>query len=106
MKALFDQSPVFGTEIFHADEMTGDFTIETRSDVAPVIDNNKRLATAGDGYGPTRELRRIASIPLNVIALWKEKYGVDVFNRDHNDGVKRLLNDPDWRYLRTSPGRF
>ena len=42
-----------------------------------------------------------------VVALkWKEERGIDVFNRDHWPAVKKLLRDPEWRYLRTSPGRI
>jgi hypothetical protein len=48
------------------------------------------------------ELRLSARIPLTVYYEWKNKFGVDVFNPDHKEGVKRLLNSADYRYLKTT----
>lgn len=105
MARYFGHDPALGmTESFHA--VGDDFAIETRSDVEPIIENNKRLANDGDGFTPSREMRRIASIPLVIAEKWRNELGVDIFNRDHEKKIKRLLNDPDWRFLRTSPGRF
>lgn len=105
MSRFLGHDPAYGlTEAFHSfgDEMA----IETFSDIQPIIDNNKRLANDGDGFSKTREFRRIASIPLVVVEKWLREYGVDVFNKDHQKKVRQLLNDPDNRFLRTSPGRF
>jgi hypothetical protein len=41
-----------------------------------------------------------------VALLWLQRYGVDVYRREHWPAVRRLLNDPDWRYLRTSTRRL
>ena len=43
----------------------------------------------------------VARIPLIIVAKWRHELGVDYFNPDHQDKVDRLLNDPDWRWLRT-----
>jgi hypothetical protein len=45
---------------------------------------------------------RAASIPVVVQYEWLKRYGINVFDSDHEEGVRRLLNDPEWRYLRTS----
>ena len=84
-----------------------DFAVETRQAVAPLLAQNRALASGdrADGYSPSREWRRIATIPIVVQLQWKQQYGVEVWNRDHLPAVKRLLNDPDWRWLRTSTGR-
>lgn len=94
------------TEFFHYDEGKDTVTIETVADVEPVIENNKRLQNDGDGFFPGRNGRRIATIPDNVVLLWMTKYGVNVYDKNHQPAVKRLLNSSDWRYLRTSPGQF
>lgn len=93
-------------EAFHYDEDTQRFAVETRQDVEPILDANKRAQADGDGYTPSREMRHIARIPNVVIEKWINELGVNVFNKDHAPAVRRLLNDPDWRFLRTSPGRF
>jgi hypothetical protein len=104
MRRLIEVQPDGIVEWLHVDELTGEIAIERCQDVEPVIEANKRAQTAGDGFSSSRELREIAEIPLGVVELWKQLYGVDVMNRDHMPAVKKLLRDPDWRHLRTSPG--
>ena len=104
-RRFFDYDPVFDmTDYYHYDHSSDKYTIETVQDVQPIIDFNKRQWNDGDGYTPSREMKKIATIPLNIVQLWKEKYGIDIYNKNHAAGIKRLLNDPDWRYLRTSSG--
>jgi len=38
--------------------------------------------------------------------MWKRDLGVDVFNKDHMPKVKKLLNDPDWAWLRTHESKL
>ena len=38
---------------------------------------------------------------MTVVYEWKRTYGVDLFNKDHKEGVRKLLNSPDYRYLKT-----
>jgi hypothetical protein len=102
---LFDQDEFFGiTEVFHPMGQ-GQWAMETIQDVEPILENNKALFTHDDGYTPTREMRRVASIPLIVVHKWL-KMGIDVNNPDHWPKVKELLNSSDYLYLRTAPGRL
>ena len=48
-----------------------------------------------------KSMRKVASIPLIIIEKWKRELGVDIMNKDHMPKVKQLLNDPQYRYLRT-----
>jgi hypothetical protein len=91
---------------FVTDPMTGDLTVHRTADVEPILEANKALAASGDGYSPSRELRRAASIPMAVIEKWKNELGVDVFNPDHRPAVRRLLNSNEYAFLRTAPGRL
>ena len=105
-KTLLDVDEFSGiTEIFHPGG-DGKWGIESIQDVEPILDANKALYTANDGYSPSRELRRAASIPNIVILQWREKYGVDIHNSDHWQAVKRLLNSSEYAYLRTAPGKL
>lgn len=75
-------------------------------DVQAILDHNKQSqADPGRGYTPSRDLRKVAEIPLIVAELWKNTLGVDVFDKNHAPAVRRLLNDPDWLWLRSAPGR-
>lgn len=91
--------------LFHYDEMEDRTFIETVQDVESILDHNKALQNWDDGYSPTRELRRVASIPVVVIEQWLRE-GIDVFNPDHREAVRRKLNSNEWRHLRTAPGRL
>jgi hypothetical protein len=105
-----DHDPLTGmVETFEHDELTGISTIHRRADVGPIIETNKRLQTA-DGFtgwtGPEKDLRLAARIPIEVVNLWRQLYGIDAMKAEHWPAVKRLLEDPDWRYLRTGSFRL
>jgi hypothetical protein len=83
------------------------FALETVADVAPVLERNKKLLAADDaGWSPTREWRRVASFPPIVIEIFKRRWGADPLARGNEALLRRLLNDPDLRHLRTAPGRI
>lgn len=84
----------------------GNLVIRHSQDVAPLLDRNKAMATHNDGYSPSRELRRVASIPVILQMEWIEKYGFNPVYAADKSVLKRLLNDPDYAYLRTAEGRI
>lgn len=73
-------------------------------DTTPILEMNKAMASHNDGYSPTRELRRVASIPYVIIAKWLNEEGWDAMDPANHDRLVRKLNDPDWAHLRTAPG--
>lgn len=79
--------------------------VQRTSDITANIEANKQEYLSRrqnrEGLG-----EKVASIPLGVVLEWKERFGVDVFDRNHQPAVTRLLNDPEWLYLRTAPGRL
>lgn len=89
---------------FHADALDDAVTIRRVQDVEPILENNKALFNSDDGYTPSRDLRRVASIPLSVIEEWM-KEGVNIFDPNCAAAIRRRLNDPQYLYLRTAPGR-
>src|SRR3990167_3870057 len=108
-RRLLDHDPFTGITEYYHDLPDGKCMVETVQDVEERLDRNKALANHGDrGYGTDRDkwLRRVGSIPNVVILAWL-KEGIDIFSTDPamKLKVRRLLNDPDWRWLRTAPGR-
>jgi hypothetical protein len=83
----------------------GAYAIRYRSDVTVNLEENKAQfndpARAIEGMG-----RKVATIPNVDAMIWHTRHGVDVFRKDHLPAVRRLLNDPEWRHLRTAPGRL
>jgi hypothetical protein len=88
--------------LFHAD---GTFALQRTCDVTAAIEANKELRKSGDGYSPSRDLRRVASIPVAVQFEWLRRYGADPLAKGNEALLRRLLNDPEWAHLRTAPGR-
>lgn len=84
--------------------------IKSVTDVAPIIEHNKKLLNENDGWTPSREMRRAFSIPLALIHKWQVEDGVNAldsaFNPDVAAWLARKLNDPDYAHLRTAPGRL
>ncbi len=96
----------WGIHTIISDDVDG-VSVRTVQDVAPILDANKEAFNSGNrGYTPSGALKKVAEIPLVVAEMWMRLYGVDVFNRDHKDAVRRLLNSSDWSHLRTAPGRL
>jgi len=41
-----------------------------------------------------------ASIPTSVMFEWLTRFGVNAWNPDHSDAVKKLLNSSDYRWCK------
>jgi hypothetical protein len=99
----------FAGDVSHwwRDEGDGRSTIVSVQDVTPVLERNKAMATHNDGYSPSRELRRAAFIPNIIRQKWLNEEGWDAYRPDlYGEQLRRKLNDPDWRFLRTAEWRM
>jgi hypothetical protein len=79
---------------------------ETIGHTDPVIEANKAMATQNDGYSPSRELRRVASIPFILINKWLQEEGWNALDPEHSDRLMRKLNSSEYAYLRTADGQL
>lgn len=90
--------------LFDAD---GKVVFRTQQEVDPVLDHNRVVRNhCGDGYTPSRDMKRVASIPVSIIHKWLTEEGIDVWSGDQQDRLAKKLNDPDYAFLRTAPGRL
>jgi hypothetical protein len=71
-----------------------------------VTELNKAMRTHNDGYSPSRELRRVASIPYILIHKWQVEEGWNALDPANADRLVRKLNDPDYAFLRTADGNL
>ena len=86
------------------EEADGTVVFAASQDVGAILEHNKRAQTHNDGYSPSREMARVASIPLVVLCKWMTEEGWDPFSPDP-DCQKRLarkLDSDEYRHLRTS----
>jgi hypothetical protein len=103
MRRLIDRNPLTGEEVWYQfDASTEQATITHEQLVAGMIDKNIEAANDEDKTrrGIKNDWWKYASVPNVVQIEWRQKYGVDMFNPDHQKAVFKLLNSPDYRYLK------
>jgi hypothetical protein len=86
------------------EDSDGSLIVHREADVEPLLEANKALYTMNDGYSPSREWRRAATVPSIIIEKWKNEHGIDLSNPDHMPKVLELLDSNEYRFLRTAPG--
>lgn len=108
IKPLFKSS--IGVEHFIEDDgeyEEGKFRIHSRYPFdSEVLERNKAMATHNDGYTPSRDLRRVASIPAGLLLYWQNVEGWNPLAPENADKLKAKLNDSEFLWLRTAPGRL
>jgi hypothetical protein len=103
MRRLVDRNPLTGESVWyefnHSDQSA---TITHEQDVESVLERNIAAANDDDKTkrGIKNDLWKYASIPNIVQIEWKQKYGVDIMNRDHQKAMFKLLNSPEYSYLK------
>jgi hypothetical protein len=99
---LFDLDPLQKIRrLFHWDNSSDSFVIETQQEVTDIVEANKSLYSEIDARARYGEMDRVASIPMNIY-MDLQKSGI----ADDPKAFKRWLNDPDNRVFRTRPGRI
>lgn len=63
-----------------------------------LLERNK--AAQNEDFDRSSEMWHAASIPVSIMFEWLTKYGVNAWNPHHMDGVKKLLNSNEYRYLK------
>ena|SRR3990167_334633 len=89
---------------FSYDELTDTTTIRTSGDSTPYLERNKALAndTEFSKAGIKNEMWLYASIPPAVQVELLLNHGIDVYKREHGARLSKILEDPAYRYLKTT----
>jgi hypothetical protein len=99
---IVDHNEEWGvTKLFHRLH-DDEWVYETIQDVEPILDANKEAQNHGMPADPFAGVaRHVARIPMIFAQKWYNEKGIDIYKREHWPAVKKLLNDPEWRWLRT-----
>jgi hypothetical protein len=73
---------------------------QTADSIEEILRRNKE--SQANGWDKKSDMWHAAHIPVGIMYEWKVKHGVDAWNPAHKDGVRRLLNSSDYRYLRVN----
>lgn len=106
-RRLIGRDPLTGIETYHDyNAQTDETSIIHVGDSEPVLEDNKRLANDPEYSkdGIKQGWWKYASIPAGVQVKWLIEYGVDVWNKHHGERIGKLLEDPQWKYLKTTSG--
>jgi hypothetical protein len=85
----------------------GELIVKRTQDVAPILDHNKRCQAESVGgwrRNAKNNMRYVAEIPNIVIEAWM-KEGFNFFTAPEKE-LRKKLDDPNWSYLKTIPGRL
>ena len=102
---LLSFDPTTGLSEWHSyDATTKTTTIRTEGDCEPFLERNKAMANDDQltKEGIKNEFWLYASIPPAVqVKLLVEK-GIDVYNKNHGARLSKILEDPEYKYLKTT----
>ena len=104
-----EHNPVSGITTQWFSHKDGRITIRGVQDVEPVIRNNTAILNSKRAKGKLNENEglgtRVASIPTILAEKWMREKGLNLYTCPSKDLLK-MLNDPDYRKLRTAHGRL
>lgn len=101
----FLDSPEMGIKRYWQDNGDGTASVVTQQDVGELVEYAKTKAngqnTSAGRFMGDKWAASAAVIPAAVQLKWLTEEGLDIYNPAHADRLKKKLNDPEWRHLRT-----
>ena len=100
-----------GVKTRYIQESDGKLTINNQQNINPLLERNKKLYTANSGYTPSKDFKRIASVPPIILEIWTKEYNgsrnwFGLPKETQNKILKTKLNSSEFRYFRTAEGKL
>ena len=100
-----------GVKTRYIQESDGKLTINNQQNINPLLKRNKRLYTANSGYTPSRDFKRVASVPPIILEIWTKEYNGSrnwfaLPKEIQNKILRTKLNSSEFRYFRTAEGNL
>jgi len=98
-----------GVKTRYIQESDGKLTVHNQQNLNPLMERNKKLYTQNDGYTPSRDMRRVASVPPIMLQIWTKEYNGTrnwwALPKEIQKKIMRTkLNSNEFRYFKTSEG--
>lgn len=108
MKRLLGIDPLSGVREYFVSDDDKTFRFVTEQDARPIMRDNAREQTDGtDGWTPSKDMRKAATVPMVFMYKWLAECGGKNFSDPtFKEYLKRKLNDSEWRHFRTSEWRI
>jgi len=88
------------------DEPEERLIIKRTQDVEPYLERNKRAFNDAPEIGRyKRDFVKVAEIPNIIIEQWM-KEGINIYDPNCAEAVRKKLLSPEYKYLRTTPGKY
>ena len=96
---------------FIGDELEKKIAIKEELNIDSHLKHNKELYNYNDGYSPSRELKRVASIPILALQIWAKEYNGQnnwwAIPKDEQTKIlKKKLNSGEYQYFKTAKGNL
>jgi|TARA_R100001594_G_scaffold123517_1_gene159958 hypothetical protein len=96
---------------FIGDELEKKIAIKEELNIDSHLKHNKELYNSNDGYSPSRELKRVASIPILALQIWAKEYNGQnnwwaIPKDEQNKILKKKLNSGEYQYFKTAKGNL
>ena len=100
-----------GVKTRYIQESDGKLTINNQQNVNPLVERNKKLYTADSGYTPSKDFKRIASIPPIILEIWTKEHNGSrnwfaLPKETQNKILRTKLNSSEFKYFRTAQGNL
>ena len=98
-------------ETFKLDETEEKIVLKEELNIDSHLKHNKELLNKDDGYSKSKDLKRVASIPILALQVWTNEYnGTNNWwalpKEVQKDIMKKKLNSNEFKYFRTAEGRI
>jgi|TARA_R110002124_G_scaffold208008_1_gene374476 hypothetical protein len=101
------------TTTYNLDEQEEKVIVKEETNIDSHLKHNKELLNSNDGYSKSRDLKRVASIPLGALQIWASEFDPSTkgnwwkLPKETQSKILKLkLNSSEFKYFRTSQGRI
>ena len=85
------------TIVFNGDSMSLQYIVDTAPNDAFAM----RMRNEADHAKARKNgMQHVGHIPNIIIEKWLKEYGINALKKEHLPAVIRLLNSPDWKWLK------